>query len=302
MADIFLSYAREEQSTAENVANHFKSFGWTVFWDHDLKPGDIFESVLLEEIVSARCFVVLLSRSAVKSPWVSGEISVALDTAPQQILPCKVDDAPVPIPLRGFNVVDLTSWDGSNASHCGIQDCVDKIRSIVPQFQRSNLTPHFRLFEFERVNREVRNTVPPEVIPNLRALCSAILEPLRDKVGPIMIISGYHSPAQANLHGRSTESLHGMGEAAIVSTGTSPGKDTSRADAWASVLQMMDAGFPIDQAFWFEDTPKVLVTHTARRIARRQAYVICRPNKPKAKSRVVAWDSYRGPLKSNSDS
>ena len=57
------------------------------------------------------------------------------------------------------------------------------------------LSEHFALHEFVSSQvadaHDINNTPDPEEIENLKRLCVEILEPLRAKVGPIQITSGY---------------------------------------------------------------------------------------------------------------
>ena len=95
------------------------------------------------------------------------------------------------------------------------------------------LTPHFKLSEFTKSStataRKIDNTPSQEVISNLKALCQNVLEPLRayvnesspskgDKRGsvPIIIGSGYRSPALNKAVGGVANSQHMTGEAADI--------------------------------------------------------------------------------------
>lgn len=60
------------------------------------------------------------------------------------------------------------------------------------------LTPHFKLREFTEsataMKHGIDNRPTPEVVENLRRLCTHTLEPLREKLGlPIVITSGYRN-------------------------------------------------------------------------------------------------------------
>lgn len=56
------------------------------------------------------------------------------------------------------------------------------------------LSPHFTLKEFTRNRRGFGNVPPSAVVERLRWLCAFILEPIREKFGPVKINSGYRSP------------------------------------------------------------------------------------------------------------
>lgn len=81
------------------------------------------------------------------------------------------------------------------------------------------LTTHFRLSEFLRSEtasaRGIDNTPSLEVVSNLQQLCVNVLEPLRAYFNtPIVVSSGYRSPALNKAVGGSTTSQHMTGEAA----------------------------------------------------------------------------------------
>jgi len=83
------------------------------------------------------------------------------------------------------------------------------------------LTPHFSLAEMVASQTATRmgldNTPPPEAIEALRNLCQVVLEPLRAALGPVLISSGYRSPAVNQIISRSISSQHCRGNAADLS-------------------------------------------------------------------------------------
>ena len=84
-----------------------------------------------------------------------------------------------------------------------------------------NITQHFTLEEFQRSSvadaHGIDNTIPAQYIPTLEQLCRTILEPLRAFAGqPIIITSGYRSPALNIKVGSVYASQHTLGEAADI--------------------------------------------------------------------------------------
>ena len=82
------------------------------------------------------------------------------------------------------------------------------------------LTPHFALREFTKsataMKHGIDNRPTPEVVENLRRLCTHTLEPLREKLGlPIIITSGFRTKALNDIivHA-SRKSQHMTGQAA----------------------------------------------------------------------------------------
>lgn len=82
-----------------------------------------------------------------------------------------------------------------------------------------NLSPNFTLAEMTRseaaARRGIDNTPPPQLIENLRQLCVHVLEPVRAHFGrPVIVTSGFRSPAVNSAIGGSGTSQHSQGEAA----------------------------------------------------------------------------------------
>lgn len=83
------------------------------------------------------------------------------------------------------------------------------------------MTPNFTLHELTRSDWAIRNDVPNtptvEVTDNLHKLCLLVLEPLRAAVGrPIIVSSGYRSPAVNKAVGGAANSAHLTGRAADI--------------------------------------------------------------------------------------
>lgn len=126
------------------------------------------------------------------------------------------------------------------------------------------LTPHFKLSEFTKSStataRKIDNTPSQEVISNLQALCQNVLEPLRayvnesspskgDKRGsvPIIIGSGYRSPALNKAVGGVANSQHMTGEACDIHI-----PDEATGKRW--FVWLMD-NVPFHQLIWEKSTP-----------------------------------------------
>lgn len=94
------------------------------------------------------------------------------------------------------------------------------------------LTEHFQLSEFTRSStadrRHIDNSIPTELIPNLKNLCKQVLEPLRQHFNtPIVISSGYRCPALNRAVGGAVNSQHMTGEAADIHI-----PDTATGNEW----------------------------------------------------------------------
>lgn len=83
------------------------------------------------------------------------------------------------------------------------------------------LSEHFELAEFlvseTAARRGIANEPTPEIVDNLQQLCQVVLEPLRRQLKrPVLITSGFRSPALNAAIGGSPASHHTVGRAADI--------------------------------------------------------------------------------------
>lgn len=114
MADVFMSYSREDRARAEQLANALSAHGWSVWWDRKIAAGATFDKIIEQELDSAKCVLVLWSGTSVQSEWVKNEAAAALER--EVLIPVLIDNARLPIEFRRRQTVDLVGWDGSAAS------------------------------------------------------------------------------------------------------------------------------------------------------------------------------------------
>jgi hypothetical protein len=119
MADIFLSYAREDLARATPLVTVLEAHGWTVFWDPCILPGLPFRDVLAKELEAARCVIVLWSRWSVESAWVNDEAERATERG--VLLSVLIDDVKPPLGLGQRQMANLVGWKNEPAAvHIGL--------------------------------------------------------------------------------------------------------------------------------------------------------------------------------------
>jgi hypothetical protein len=70
MAEVFLSYAREDRQRVEPLVHLLERFGVSVFSDRMVPAGSIWREVLSREATAASCVVVAWSTHSITSDWV----------------------------------------------------------------------------------------------------------------------------------------------------------------------------------------------------------------------------------------
>jgi hypothetical protein len=128
MADVFISYAREDREVAQRLAAALTARGWSVYWDRQIRSGQRFAEVIEAELSAARCVVVLWSEHSVRSDWVIDEAEAGRDRG--VLAPARITDVPLPMGFRQIHTTDLIGWHGE-AHHEGIEALLDGVEARV---------------------------------------------------------------------------------------------------------------------------------------------------------------------------
>ena len=113
MADVFVSYARGDQSLAEKIAQHLIGAGFTTWWDSELLPHDSFANVIQQEILGARAVLVIWSEAGTRSQWVRAEAELA--RVEDKLIQVVADQCTIPLPFNQYQAADLRHWHGDTA-------------------------------------------------------------------------------------------------------------------------------------------------------------------------------------------
>jgi hypothetical protein len=138
MADVFISYKREERPFAERLSIVLEQLGFEVWWDFDLLSGDRYRKVIRAVIDECRVAVVLWSNRAVESDFVMDEAEYA--KAQGKLCPVRIDDVALPFGFGSLHTDDLTGWD-SELFHPQFQSLVRAIELKVGRKGRLGADP-----------------------------------------------------------------------------------------------------------------------------------------------------------------
>ena len=127
-ADIFISYAREDRPRVGPLAQLLEAEGWSVWWDHDLLPGQQWHKVIEEALHASQCVIVVWTKASVKRPFVFDE---AREGARRSILvPVLMENVRIPLGFGGIEAASLLDWQGERV-HPGIARLIAAVTHFV---------------------------------------------------------------------------------------------------------------------------------------------------------------------------
>lgn len=138
MADVFISYAREDRMAAERIAKALERHGWSVWWDSDIPPGKTWDELIERELASASSTVVLWSATSIAKAWVKAEAAEAL--ARGVLVPVLIEDVTPPLAFRHIQAAPLTDWRNT-LDHGGFQQLLCSVCTLAGQPVRQG-SPH----------------------------------------------------------------------------------------------------------------------------------------------------------------
>lgn len=119
------------------------------------------------------------------------------------------------------------------------------------------LSRNFTLDELTATQTGLPNVPTAQQIENLRALCDNILQPLRDHLGrPLVVTSGFRTPAVNRAVGGSATSDHCTGRAADVRT--------AGMNSYKLARLVIDLGLPFDQVIQSPGSARIHVSYRAK--------------------------------------
>jgi hypothetical protein len=136
MADIFLSYKREERDRCVAINDALVSLGLSVWFDIKLEPGRRYNEKIERELAEASVVLVLWSNLAVKSDWVRDEAEAGLSR--DRLVAASLEPCKPPIGLRTVQAVTIGAPTGEDE---GWLKVVDRIGVLL---QRPGLSDFVR--------------------------------------------------------------------------------------------------------------------------------------------------------------
>jgi TolB-like protein len=110
VADVFVSYVRENRAIAEKIAGGLSDAGFSVWWDRHIRGGAKFAMEIERELKSSKVVVVLWSTASLGSEWVRDEAEQARNE--NKLIPVCLDEVQPPLGFRQSQALNFGSWRG----------------------------------------------------------------------------------------------------------------------------------------------------------------------------------------------
>ena len=110
MANLFLSYGRDDADAAGRIAAALEKAGHSVWWDKHIGGGSQFAKEIGRALDEADVVLVLWTSRSIESPWVRDEASAGRDRG--RLVPLSLDGTLPPLGFRQFHAIDLGDWRG----------------------------------------------------------------------------------------------------------------------------------------------------------------------------------------------
>ena len=151
MADVFLSYKREDATRVRKLVAALREAGLDVWWDEDIPPSAPWESTIEQALADAKAVIVCWSPSGITSENVRSEARVARDDG--RLIQVFVESCAPPLFFGERQGVDLTSWRGNwdDPRIARIVECVREVAGGEPT--AASERPKARWFGFQALTR-----------------------------------------------------------------------------------------------------------------------------------------------------
>jgi tetratricopeptide (TPR) repeat protein len=132
VAQVFLSYAKEDVASARMMADALAKCGFSVFWDRHVPVGQPWDDVIGRALEEASCVIVLWSATSAKSRWVREEADRAV--ARGCLVPVLLEKVDPPFGFGRIEAADLSGWRGDvrNSEFSDVLTAVSELVKVTP--------------------------------------------------------------------------------------------------------------------------------------------------------------------------
>lgn len=162
MADVFISYKKEDRALAQRVEAALKRERITSWWDTSLHPRESWDAIIQREIAEAAAVIVIWTPRSVRSEWVRIEATYGKQNG--KLVPLLAEPCDIPLAFTLTQAAHVTDWNGA-ARHEGWHQALEWIVALMDSDDGPDPLPEFdEVEEAEELRREVPTPLP-EPIP-----------------------------------------------------------------------------------------------------------------------------------------
>lgn len=110
MADVFISYKREDRDRVQMIARTLQEEGFSVWWDPEISLGASYAAAIRAELEAASTVLAVWSNQSVHSEWVQEEATLGKKRG--LLVPCCIDNVEPPIGFTMSQAANLVGWRG----------------------------------------------------------------------------------------------------------------------------------------------------------------------------------------------
>lgn len=128
VADIFISYKRENLAAVQRIVQGLRGAGLSVWWDQDIAPDAPWEATIERELEAAKAVIVAWSQGAAASENVKAEARRARQHG--KLIQLFVEPCDPPLFFGERQGVDLSNWNGAPSDN-RFQTIIAAARAII---------------------------------------------------------------------------------------------------------------------------------------------------------------------------
>ena len=113
MAQLFISYSRNDRALIEKLSAALEAAGHEVWWDRNIRGGASFSKDIEVNLEKSDAVIVAWSADANESDWVKDEAVYARDK--RKLIPICLAECEAPIGFRQIQTIDFQKWKGDDA-------------------------------------------------------------------------------------------------------------------------------------------------------------------------------------------
>ena len=129
MADVFLSYKREDKPLVEALADALEAEGLSVWWDTDLPLGKSYAASISGALLEAKVVIPVWTARSVGSEWVQEEATAGKRRG--VLIPLRLEAVDPPIGFGMIQTADLSDWKPGDKSHPEWVKLIQSVRAMI---------------------------------------------------------------------------------------------------------------------------------------------------------------------------